>query len=84
MHWTDQAKMPEYWVVCNNCQEECYNIYSSEARAREAVQLMRERYGEYAGHFDPYIVGKVAEGVAFGEGVLVDGLRQQEQDMILD
>lgn len=79
----ENNKMPEYWVVHNNVHEDCFNIYSSEQRAKQAVQLIRERFGEDADLYDPYIMDHVQEGQAFGEDVLIDGLREKRQDMIL-
>ena len=75
--------MPEYWVVKNDRQDNCFTIYSSEARADQAVQLMRKRHGAFADDFGPSVIGAMQEGRAFGEGVLRDGLEEHEEDMIL-
>ena len=69
----------ELWVVSMNAREENYNVYFSKERAQAAVKIMRDRLGEDADHFDPRIVGRVAEGEAFGEEVSVKGKRQYEE-----
>ena len=73
-----------FWVVSCNAQEGAYNVYRTKARAEEAVERMRARFGEAADHFDPHIVECVKEGQAFGGDLNVEEKRKQWQDMILD
>ncbi len=75
--------MMDAWLVLNNSQETCYNVYSTEDRAHKAVELMRARYGDDADFFNPVVVGRLQEGRAFGDGLLVEHLREKHQDMFL-
>lgn len=71
--------MQETWIVQMNVHQDNYNVYFSRARAEKAVEIMRERLGDDADHFDPHVIGDVAEGEAFGDDVSVDGLREYEE-----
>ncbi len=62
-----------------NAQADIYSIYFSEGRASEAVAIMRERLKDTADHFNPHVIGRVAEGEAFGEDVCIPGRRQYDE-----
>lgn len=63
--------MQEIWVVSMNANGEDYNVYFSEERAKRAVSLMRDRLGKDADIINPHVVGRFAEGEAFGNDVSV-------------
>lgn len=76
--------MQGLWLVTMNSQANIFNVYLSEARAHRAVQVMRDRLTDFDGqeatdHFDPQVIGKIAEGEAFGDDVCVEGKRQFDE-----
>lgn len=75
-------QMASLWLV-KNCNEDCYNVYTSQSRAEEAIEKMRVRFGELADLYRPYAV-ELQEGQAFGCDVLRPGLREDHQDMVLE
>lgn len=64
----------QIWVVEGTYKCECYNIYTSEDKARRAVEAFRERQGEKADYWDPRVSACVVEGQAFG-GVARDVIK---------
>ncbi len=67
-----------------NTRENNYNVYFSKERAQKAVNLMREKLGaeDATQYYNPHIIGKIAEGEAFGEDLNRPGKREY-QDLFL-
>ena len=78
--------MTKFYIVYN--RDDCYNIYSTRERADLACKKMIDRALIYSDESQDtlnnyYYVFEVEEGETFGD-VLVEELRKESQDIILD